>query len=226
MSRARQVAAFIAIALPLAFACSDPSAPNGDASRRTTAPTFDLVITEIDRVVTEEEFALADVDKAGGICVKGTSSTNLLMKDANAATPSQPCPPAWQFVGKPMGIKIQKEWFTEDKNLNGTVCVKFVGDSKTIVKDDNVNTPSQPCPPAFSPIGKAPAGPKVDAEDLAAADEDGDSMVCVNAMASGNFITRDDNNATPSQPCPPSWYVFDKNGGAADPADPAEPGKD
>jgi hypothetical protein len=45
-------------------------------------------------MVSEEEFALADIDKAAGICVKGTSSTHRRMKDANAATPSQPCPPA------------------------------------------------------------------------------------------------------------------------------------
>jgi len=179
---------------------------------------------EIDRVVTAEEFAIADKDQTGGICVKGTSSDNLLMMDANAATPSQPCPPAWQFVGKPMGIKITKEWFTEDKNANGLVCVKFVGDTKTIVKDDNAGTPSQPCPPSFSPVGKTPGGPKVDAEDLKAADGDSDGLICVNALASGNFLARDDNDATPSQPCPPSWFVFSSNG--ADPgAEPAEPPK-
>jgi hypothetical protein len=52
--------------------------------------------------------------------------------------------------------------------------------------------------------------------------------VCVNAAASGNFIVRDDNNATPSQPCPPSWFLYGgKSGeGPADPADPAEPAKD
>ena len=129
MSRARMLAALAVLAIPLGFACSDPSAPP-DITRRARGPSFDLVSTEIDRIVNEEEFALADIDKTGGICVKGTSSTNLLMKDANAATPSQPCPPAWQFVGKPMGIKIHKEWFTEDRNANGTVCVKFVAVEK------------------------------------------------------------------------------------------------
>jgi hypothetical protein len=172
--------------------------------------------------VTEEEFAIADVEKSIGICVKGTSSTNLLMKDANAATPSQPCPPAWQYMGKPQGIKINKQWFSEDKNENGTVCVKFVGDSKTIVKDDNASTPSQPCPPSFSPVSvKAPPGPAAEAEDIAAADDDGDGMVCVNALGSGNFIARDDNDATPSQPCPPAWFlVGEKKGGDGPP--PAE----
>jgi len=211
--------------LPFVVGCSDPAGPRGTAAR-AGGPMFDLVITEIDRVVTEEEFALADIDKTAGICVKGTSSTNVLMKDANAATPSQPCPPAWQFLGKPSGVKVPKESFTEDKNANGTVCVKYVGDNKTIIKDDNAGTPSQPCPPAFLLAGKAPTGPKVDAEDLTAADDDADGMVCVNAVASGNFIVRDDNNATPSQPCPPSWYVYGaKGGGEVPPADPAEPGK-
>ena len=153
-----------------------------------TIPSLELVVVEIDRTVSEAEFAEADVDKAGGICVKGTSSTHVLMKDANAATPSQPCPPAWEFLGKAAAIKIRKEWFSEDKNANGQVCVKFVGEDKTIVKDDNAATPSEPCPPAFSPVGKAPAGPMVDAENLVAADDDADGTVCVNALASGNLF--------------------------------------
>jgi hypothetical protein len=187
-------------------------------------PSLDLVTTEIEVAISAEEFALADKDGIGGICAKATSSDNLLEKDANAATPSQPCPAGWAFVGKPQGVKVKKEWFTEDKNENGMVCVKFVNDTKTIVKDDNAGTPSQPCPPSFYPVGKAPAGPKADAEDLQAADEDGDQLVCVNAVASGNFIVRDDNNATPSQPCPPGWAAISGNG--ADPgAEPAEPGK-
>lgn len=177
---------------------------------------------EFERTVTEEDFALADIDKANGICAKGTSSGDLIMKDANPATPSQPCPPAWQFLGKPMAIKIQQEWFTEDKNANGQVCVKFVGDNKTIVKDDNENTPSQPCPPAFEPVGKAPSGPKVSAEDLAEADENRNGLVCVNAVASGNFIVRDDNAATPSQPCPPAWYL---HAGEDRPVEPGDPPK-
>jgi len=155
----------LAVVVPLGIACTEPSAPAA-ATRTTPGPSLDLVTIEIDREVTAEEFALADKDQTGGICVKGTSSDNLLMMDANAATPSQPCPPAWQFVGKPMGIKIRKEWYTEDKNANGLVCVKFVTDTKTIVKDDNAGTPSQPCPPAFYAVGKTPSGPKVDADDL------------------------------------------------------------
>jgi hypothetical protein len=210
-------------AILLAIACSDSSNPTASRPSSIRHPSSDLVTTEIDRTVTAEEFALADVNGTGGVCVKGTTSSDLLMMDANDATPSQPCPPAWQFVGKPMGIKIQKEWFDEDKNMNGTVCVKFVGAAKTIVKDDNANTPSQPCPPAFSPVGQAPSGPKVDSGDLGAADSNGNKIVCVNATASGNFIVHDDNTATPSQPCPPSWYVVGDK--AEQPAPPAEPGK-
>jgi hypothetical protein len=222
MSRALPLV--LAVVVPLGIACTEPSAPAA-ATRTTPGPSFDLVTIEIDREVTAEEFALADKDQTGGICVKGTSSDNLLMMDANAATPSEPCPPAWQFVGKPMGIKIRKEWYTEDKNANGLVCVKFVTDTKTIVKDDNAGTPSQPCPPAFYAVGKTPSGPKVDADDLKTADGDGDGLICVNALGSGNFLARDDNDATPSQPCPPSWFLFGSNG--ADPgAEPAEPGKD
>jgi hypothetical protein len=65
---------------------------------QSAGPRFDLVTTGIERTVTEEEFAIADVETSIGICVKGTSTTNLLMKDANPATPSQPCPPAWFYV--------------------------------------------------------------------------------------------------------------------------------
>ena len=202
------------------LACGDNPAPT-EAALPVIKPSAEIVVTELDRVVTEEEFTIADKDKAAGVCVKGTTSDHLLMKDANAATPSQPCPPAWQFVGKPTAIKIRKEWFSEDRNANGQVCVKFVGDDKTIVKDDNEATPSQPCPAAFSPVGSAPKGPKVDAEDLKAADDDADGFVCVNAVASGNFIVHDDNNATPSQPCPAGWYL---HGGKseAEPEKPAE----
>jgi hypothetical protein len=221
MRPARIATAVAIVALPLTLACSGEStvAPNVFTP---ASPSLELVTTELDRVVTEEEFAIADKDKAAGICVKGTTSDHLLMKDANAATPSQPCPPAWQFVGKAAGIKIRKEWFSEDKNANGQVCVRFVGDDKTIVKDDNEATPSQPCPAAFSPVGGAPAGPKVDAEDLKAADDDVDGLVCVNAVASGNFIVHDDNNATPSQPCPAGWYLHGGKGeGEAEPEKPA-----
>lgn len=219
--RPARIAAAIAIAvLPVTLACSG-DAPVAPKVFTPASPLLELVTTELDRVVTEEEFAIADKDKAAGICVKGTTSDHLLMKDANAATPSQLCPPAWQFVGKPTAIKIRKEWFSEDRNANGQVCVKFVGDDKTIVKDDNEATPSQPCPAAFSPVGSAPKGPKVDAEDLKAADDDADGFVCVNAVASGNFIVHDDNNATPSQPCPAGWYL---HGGKseAEPEKPAE----
>ena len=223
MSRARLLLTAAAALLPLVVACSDVSGPT-ETVRSAIKPTTDLVTTEIDRTVSEVEFAIADKDGAAGICFKGTSSTHVLMKDANAATPSQLCPPALEFLGKAGAIKVRKEWFSEDKNANGLVCVKFVGDDKTIVKDDNAATPSQPCPSAFSAVGSAPAGPKVDAEDLTSADDDTDGMVCVNAVASGNFIVKDDNNATPSQPCPPGWYAYTgKGGGEVPPAEEAPP---
>ena len=106
--------------------------------------------------------------------------------------------------------------------------MKFVGDDKTIVKDDSDATPSQPCPTSLYVAGGAPKGPKVNAEDLTAADADGDGIVCVNAVASGNFIVHDDNaDVTPSQPCPPAWFVYGAKtaGGGDGPAEPAEPTK-
>src|SRR5688572_22384620 len=128
MRPARTIAAITIAALPLALACREPGV--GPDRPIPSTPSLELVVVEIDRTVSEAEFAEADVDKTGGICVKGTSSTHILMKDANAATPSQPCPPAWEFLGKPAAIKIRKEWFSEDKNANGQVCVKFVGEDK------------------------------------------------------------------------------------------------
>ena len=57
------------------------------------------------------------------------------------------------------------------------------------------------------------------------ADDDDDAMVCVNALPSGNFIARDGNHATPSQPCPPAWAVVVATGSGEDPGDPASGGK-
>jgi hypothetical protein len=214
MNVERSATGLLLLAFAGLAACSDTSSPSYLSPRGVSA---DLVSTEIDKTVSAEEFAEANANGTGGICVKGTSSGDLLMMDANDETPSQLCPPAWQFVGKPMGVKINKEWFTEDKNNNGLVCVKFVGDDKTVVKDDNAATPSQPCPPAFFPVGRAPNGPKVDADDVKAGDRDGDGLSCIKALASGNFLTRDDNDATPSQPCPPGWYGYSGDGAAEPP---------
>ena len=97
MSRARLSAAIAAVLLPLGIACHDPSAPAG-AGRPVGVPSLDLVITQIEVAVPAEEFALADKDGVAGICAKLTSSDNVLEKDANAATPSQPCP-AGEFRG-------------------------------------------------------------------------------------------------------------------------------
>jgi hypothetical protein len=226
MSHSRRAALASAAVLQVLLACSDSGVePVSHVSRARSAP--DLVSATVDRVITAEEFALADVDKVAGICTKTTSSTNILMKDANAATPSQPCPAGWGPLSSPATLTVSYEWWMDDdKNGNGAVCVRFVGtDGKAIVKDDNTATPSQPCPPSFTISGKISA-PKVDADAVTAADDDGDKMVCVHALPSGNFIARDDNNATPSQPCPPAWAVVSASGGGAeDPADPAGGGK-
>jgi hypothetical protein len=225
MSHSRRAAAASAAVCLLLLACRDSGVePVSHVSRTRSAP--DLVAATVDRVITEEEFALADADKVAGICTKPTSSTNILMKDANAATPSQPCPAGWGPLSGPATLTVSYGWSTDDdKNGNGAVCVKFVGtDGKAIVKDDNTATPSQPCPPSFTISGKISA-PKVDADAVTAADDDGDKMVCVHALPSGNFIARDDNdNVTPSQPCPPAWAIVSASGGT-DPAGEAGGGK-
>ena len=94
----------------------------------------------------------------------------------------------------------------EDDNGNGNVCVKEIAAGRFIVKDDNLQTPSQPCPPAYlmTTVGKGggeiPAGPASEADDNA------NGVVCIKIVpGSGDAIVRDDNPATPSQPCPPSY---------------------
>jgi len=76
-----------------------------------------------------------------------------------------------------------------------------------IAKDDNLETPSQPCPPAYNLLGTAKRV-KVPAEDLAEADDNDNGMVCVRVIdATNHFIVKDDNLSTPSQPCPPAYSL-------------------
>ena len=44
------------------------------------------------------------------VCVKDTPSGQLLIKDDNLNTPSQPCPPSYAFTGKGKGVKPNPEW--------------------------------------------------------------------------------------------------------------------
>ena len=208
----------------LAFtACASDA---GDPFSPTT-PQLELVSVTTTVAVPAEEFAVADENGNAVTCVKQTPSGQLLYKDDNPATPSQPCPPSYQVVGKVGStIKVDTMWFTEDANENGVVCVKVLANGKEIVKDDNAATPSQPCPPSFNlmVLGKSPAVKvKIPLDDLLAADDNGNKTVCLKTWeTTSNFIVHDDNTATPSQPCPPSFAVLPFNG-AATPADPAEP---
>ena len=226
MQRLRLMAVFASALFPALVACTDSAVAPESRASHVRSPTLDVLPTLIEYTVTAEEFSLADADKSGKACAKETSSANVLLKDANEATPSQLCPPAWQQLVAGTKVIIHNEWVDEDTNRNGQVCTKPIGTDKTIVKDDNLATPSQPCPPAFSvTYVRKPAGPKVDFDDVIAADDDRDRLVCVNALATGNFIARDDNNATPSQPCPPAWTVVagSTNEGPSEPEGPAKP---
>jgi hypothetical protein len=101
--------------------------------------------------VPVEEFSLADENGNNLACVNQTPSEQLLYKDDEAGTPSQPCPPSYQVVGKGQAIKVDKTWFTEDANRNGSVCLKtWDMTNDFIVHDDNTSTPSQPCAPALA----------------------------------------------------------------------------
>lgn len=77
------------------------------------------------------------------------------------------------------GIEVDKTWFTEDSNKNGVVCVKFLANGKEIVKDDNLATPSQPCPPAFNLVGNVKTAIKLPFDDLVAADDNRNGAVCL-----------------------------------------------
>ena len=102
-----------------------------------TTPQLELVTVTTTVAVPAEEFAVADENGNNVTCVKQTPSEQLLYKDDNPATPSQPCPPSYQVVGKVgLTIKVDKTWFTEDENKNGIVCVKVLANGNEIVKDD------------------------------------------------------------------------------------------
>ena len=207
------VAVATAAIVPSLIACSaDPSAPQPRSIHSVSASLDDAAAPPAtpgeDKPVPDGSFSEADANGNGAVCVKDTPSGQLLIKDDNLNTPSQPCPPSYAFTGKGQGVKPNPDWKSEDDNGNGNVCVKEVAAGRFIVKDDNLATPSQPCPPAYmvTTIGKGggaiPAGPASEADDNL------NGLVCIHIMAgTGDAIVKDDNLATPSQPCPPSYSV-------------------
>lgn len=202
------LAATIAIAaLTLTVACTEPTA----TLRFLPIDQFlraSLVTVEIEKALPDADVDAADVNGNASVCVKPTPSGNVLYKDDNPATPSQPCPPAFEYTGKGKAVKVPAEVWEEDANLNGIVCWKEVRPGSYVVKDDNLNTPSQPCPPAFNATTNKKATPKVPAEDIAEADDNGNGAVCLRVLdATNDFIVRDDIEGTPSQPCPPAFDV-------------------
>jgi len=219
-----RVASTLAIGTLALTACRsdtrDPIAP-------AAAPQLELITVTTTVAVPAEEFSLADENANGLVCVKQTPSEQLLYKDDEAGTPSQPCPPSYQVVGKGASIKVDKTWFAEDDNLNGLVCIKVLANGNEIVKDDNTATPSQPCPAAFNVIGTTKrATKKIPLSDLVAADDNKNGTVCLKTWeATNNFVVHDENTATPSQPCPPTFAVLPYGGGGAETEEPAGPAK-
>ena len=209
------LAVAVAAIVPSLTACSaDPSGPlsrsirSGSASRDEAAPAAPAAPAEPEKPVSDPSFDAADDNGNGAVCVKDTPSGQLLIKDDNANTPSQPCPPSYAFTGKGQAVKINSEWLDEDDNGNKIVCVKSLPSGRFLVKDDNLQTPSQPCPPAYmlasftKQSGGIPAGPASEADD------NGNGVVCIRIVeGTGDAIVKDDNLATPSQPCPPSYSV-------------------
>src|SRR5687768_15012857 len=65
----------------------------------STRPELELITVTASVAIPPEEFALADENVNGLVCVKQILSGQLLFKDDNAQTPSQPCPPSYRAAG-------------------------------------------------------------------------------------------------------------------------------
>jgi hypothetical protein len=191
-----------ALLFALIAACSPDITPMAPLPN---APVFDLA--EVEKPVPEDVIKGADDNLNGLVCAKGTPSGQVLARDDNMNTPSQPCPPAFALIGKGGAVKVPADFSADDENRNGVVCWKETRPGVYIAKDDVLETPSQPCPPGFNLSGVAKQ-PQVPAKDLAEADDNSNGVVCVNVIdATKDFIVKDDNLETPSQPCPPAFSV-------------------
>jgi len=209
------VAVATAAIVPSLIACSaDPNAPQPRSIHSVSASLDDAAAPPAAPAAPEEKpvpdgsFSEADENGNGAVCVKATPSGRFLIKDDNLNTPSQPCPPSYGFTGKGKGVKPNTEWADEDDNGNGNVCVKEVAAGRFIVKDDNLATPSQPCPPAYMLTTIGRGGGEIPAGPASEADDNLNGLVCIHIVAgTGDAIVKDDNLATPSQPCAPSYSV-------------------
>jgi hypothetical protein len=223
-----QYRSITAVAVPvflgLGIACTEPA--TNPVAPLATALHLDVAAPGEEKPVPDGDVTEADENANGTVCSKGTSSGNVLSKDDNLNTPSQPCPPGFALIGKGGAVKIPADFSNEDDNLNGIVCWKEKKPGVYIAKDDNLNTPSEPCPPSYNVMG-ASKGPQVPAEDIAEADDNDNGFVCVKVIESNNhFLLKDDNLNTPSQPCPPAYALEAAKKKKKDPAPPAaEPGK-
>jgi hypothetical protein len=119
MSTPRAIARVVSSLAVCTIALTACASETRDPVTPATAPQFELVTITSMVAVPVEEFSLADENGNNLACVKQTPSEQLLYKDDEAGTPSQPCPPSYQVVGKGQAIKVDKTWFTEDANRNG-----------------------------------------------------------------------------------------------------------
>jgi hypothetical protein len=205
MQRHRSVAASTAILALALVACTTDVVP--PAALSSVGARAARILVEVEKQVPDLDFDEADKDLNKIACVKETPDGDLVLREGNANTPSQYCPPPFEQIGKGGTLKFLKEYHDDDVNLNGVVCVKLTGGDKSIVKDDNEATPSQPCPPAFYTVTGKAIGKKVPFELAAEADDNFNMQVCLHVTASGNFVVKDDDLDLPSQPCPPAYSV-------------------
>jgi hypothetical protein len=192
------------LALALGACTTEVTPPAG---LRSVEGQIAHLLVEVEKQVPDLDFDEADKDLNKMVCVKETPDGDLVLREENASTPSQLCPPPFLQIGKGGTLKFLKEYHDDDANLNGVVCVKLIGVDKSIVKDDNEATPSQPCPPAFYEVSGKAIGKKVPFELAAEADDNFNGQVCLHVTTSGNFVAKDDDLSLPSQPCPPAYSL-------------------
>jgi hypothetical protein len=99
---------------------------------------------------------------------------------------------------------LEEEAALVDKDGDGLVCVKNTPSDHLVLKEANP-TPSQACPPSFLHKGK---GSTIKWEkEWFSEDENRNGVICAKQTGSGSWVVKDDSEATPSQPCPPAFYV-------------------
>jgi hypothetical protein len=118
-----RTAASLALGTLALTACASE---NWRSDLTAATPQLELVTVTMTVAVPAEEFAVADENVEQRHMREADSVRAIALQGRQPATPSQPCPPAIKSSARVGStIKVDKTWFTEDKNENGVVCVKL-----------------------------------------------------------------------------------------------------